>query len=364
MNLLEKFKIGNIELVNRVIMAPLTRQRAKNNLVSDIHVKYYTQRAGAGLIISEATQISPQGIGYPDTPGIHREDQIEAWKKVTDSVHEAGGKIYCQLWHVGRSSHPDFHKGELPVAPSAVPYKGKVKTPSGIVKMKETPRALELDEIPGIIEDYTQAAENSIKAGFDGVEIHGANGYLIDQFICDGSNKRTDKYGGSVENRSRFGLEVVEAVIDRIGNKRTAIRLSPSGTFNEMYDSDAINTFAYFIDQLNKFDLSYLHITEHYNPPGKSYPVPDHYLGHGEVTPYYRKIYKGVLMTCQGFERESGEAILQDENADLVAFGKLFISNPDLPKRFELNAPLNNWDVSTFYGGDERGYTDYPSLKD
>jgi N-ethylmaleimide reductase len=339
-------------------MAPMTRSRAgEGNVPTEMNAKYYKQRASAGLIISEATQISEQGVGYPWTPGIHSDEQLEGWKKVTDAVHEAGGRMFAQIWHVGRISHPYFHDGDLPVAPSAVKPEGQAFTPEGMKDFVE-PRALETDEIPGIIEDYAQAARNAIKAGFDGVEIHGANGYLIDQFIQDSTNKRDDKYGGSVEDRARFALEVTEAVTDAIGSNKVGIRLSPSGEFNDMYDSNAKHTFTYVINQLNKFNLAYLHLVE---PLTDVSDMPN-YLEN--VTPYFRNVYEGTIITCGGYDRTSGNEAVKQNDTDLVAYAKLFLANPDLPERIAVDTPLNEPDSDTFYGGDEEGYTDYPFMED
>ncbi len=359
MNLFDPITIGDCQLSNRIAMAPLTRNRAKATIPNEMMRIYYNQRSTAGLIISEATNISSQATGYVNTPGIYTNLHIEKWKRITDSVHHYGGKIYCQLWHVGRSSHSDFHNGKLPVAPSAIASKGQIKTPYGL-KDKEVPRELEISEIKQVIDDYANAAENAIKAGFDGVEIHGANGYLIDQFICDGSNQRTDEYGGSIENRCKFALEVVKAVSDRISRKKVAIKLSPSGTFNSMNDSTVIETFSYLIKELNNFSLSYLHLAEFYNPPGKSYKAPAHYLQEGEVIKYFRKIYKGIIVGNSGFDFKKANEYISKSYCDIIAFGKLFISNPDLPRRFKENDELNDWDVSTFYTDTEKGYIDYP----
>ena len=354
--LLTSYNLSGLELSNRMVMAPMTRSRAdKNNVPTDLMAKYYRQRSSAGLIISEGTQISEQGIGYPWTPGIHTDEQVKGWKKVTKAVHEEDSKIFAQIWHVGRVSHPMYHDGEPPVAPSAVKPEGQIFTADG---MKDflTPRALDTDEIPGIIEDYAQAARNAIEAGFDGVEIHGANGYLIDQFLKDGTNNRTDKYGGSFEYRSRFAVEVVEAVSDAIGSERTGIRFSPAGRNQGISDSNPKGTFSYLLEQLNSFDLAYIHLME---PMGdvsnlENYPT--------QVTKYFRKVYNGTIITNAGYDRKSGNKAIEEGVADLVAYGRLFLANPDLPARFEANAKLNNPDKSTFYGGDEEGYTDYPFL--
>jgi len=361
--LFDPIRLGNISLPNRIIMAPLTRCRATEDRVpTDIMMEYYTQRSSAGLIISEATVISTIAAGYIRTPGIYNIKQIEAWRNITEALHENNGRIYCQLWHVGRSSHPDFHDGELPVAPSAIQAAGKILTPNG-VKDKVTPRTISIQEIDATIEDYVNAAINAIEAGFDGIEIHGANGYLIDQFICDGSNIREDEYGGSIENRCRFAIEVVEGISNAIGHSRTAIRLSPSGTFNGMIDSTPKETFGYLVNELNKFDLAYLHLTEPYSPVGKKFNPPEYYLQDREVTPYFRKIYNGKIITNCGYDKASGEEIINKGDADMVAYGKLFLSNPDLPNRFKNNYPLNEWDANTFYTHDRIGYTDYPSYK-
>jgi len=354
--LLTNYTIGDMQLPNRVVMAPMTRSRAgEGNAPTELNAKYYRQRASAGLIISEGTQISKQGVGYPWTPGIHSDEQVEGWKKVTDAVHEENGHIFAQIWHVGRISHPYFHDGDLPVAPSAIKPEGQAFTPEGMKDFVE-PRALETDEIPGIIENYVQAAKNAIEAGFDGVEIHGANGYLIDQFIQDGTNKRTDRYGGSKENRARFALEITEAVANAIGSEKTGIRLSPSGEFNDMYDSNSKETFTYLIEQLNQFDLAYLHLVEPLSDVGDKPNYAD------QVAAFYRPAYDGTLIICGGYDRQSGINVLEAGNADLVAYAQLFLANPDLPERFAQNAALNEPNRDTFYGGGEEGYTDYPFL--
>jgi N-ethylmaleimide reductase len=315
---------------------------------------YYTQRAQAGLIITEGAQISSQGVGYPATPGIHTDAQVKGWKVITDAVHDCGGHIFCQLWHCGRISHPDFHDGELPVAPSAIRPKGQAFTYEGM-KDFVSPRALDIEEIPSIIADYVSAAECAQRAGFDGVEIHAANGYLIDQFLRDGSNQRTDAYGGSVENRARFLLEVVEAVSEVWGANRVGVRLSPLQPFNDMYDSNPEGTFTYVVSQLNRYGLGYLHITEMGREvPGAAGPAFD--------LSVLRKIWQGVYITNGGYDKARANTAIANGEADAIAFGIPFIANPDLVTRFRLNAPLNEADPDTFYGGDERGYTDYPTL--
>ena len=353
-NLFSPYKLGNLELPNRMVMAPLTRNRAgEGNVPGTLNVTYYVQRASAGLIIAEATQVSPQGLGYPSTPGIHSPEQVAGWKQVTDAVHQHGGRIFLQLWHVGRISHPDLQPdGVLPVAPSAIAPKGQAATYEGM-KPFVTPRALETSEIPEIVEQYRQGAENALAAGFDGVEIHAANGYLLDQFLRDGTNQRTDEYGGSLENRTRLLLEVTEAVTGVWGAERVGVRLSPSGTFNDMHDSDPLATFGYAAEALNRFGLAYLHIVE----------VNEADLRHGgtEVpTRHLRDHFTGTLMVNGGYDRDRGNAVLAKGEADLVSFGTLFLANPDLPQRFALNVPLNQPDIASFYGGSEKGYTDYP----
>ncbi|PAU94886.1 alkene reductase [Aliifodinibius salipaludis] len=356
--LLTTYNLSGTELANRMVMAPMTRSRAgEGNVPTDLMAKYYRQRSSAGLIISEGTQISQQGIGYPWTPGIHTDEQVEGWKKVTKAVHEKDGKIFAQIWHVGRVSHPRYHNGEPPVAPSAVKPEGQIFTADGM-KDFVTPRALKTDEIPGIIEDYVQAARNAIKAGFDGVEIHGANGYLIDQFLKDGTNKRTDEYGGSLKNRIRFAIEVVDAVVNAIGAGKTGIRFSPAGRNQGISDSNPKETFCYLLEQLNDFNLAYVHLMEPMNDVSdlNNYPT--------EVTKYFREIYEGTIITNVGYDKESGNKAIKDGIADLLAYGRPFIANPDLPARFAAGAELNEPDQSTFYGGGEEGYTDYPFLNE
>lgn len=356
-DLFSPFQLGPHTLPNRIIMAPLTRNRAGvGGVPGPMNVTYYAQRASAGLIITEASQISLTGVGFPFTPGIHSLEQIAGWKLVTDAVHSCGGKIFLQLWHVGRISHPSMQPGgALPVAPSAIASSGYAITyegPRPFVK----PRALETEEIPEIVEQFRKGSENAMAAGFDGVEIHGGFGYLIDQFLRDCTNKRTDKYGGSIENRARFLLEVTEAVVSVWGVDRVGLRISPCSAYNCMYDSDPLATFSYVVNAIHRFGLAYLHIPE----------ASADDLKHGAKaieTAYFREIFKGTLMTNGGYDRERGDATIASDKADLVAFGTLFLANPDLPERFRLNAPLNQPDPSTFYGGDEKGYIDYPTLQ-
>lgn len=360
MRLLSPFKLGACELSNRMLLAPLTRCRAGVGYVpQEMNAVYYAQRATAGLIITEATQVSPFGIGYPNTPGIHAPEQVEGWKRVTQAVHAKGGQIFLQLWHAGRASHPSLQpNGEIPVAPSAIKPEGMAATPQG-EKPYVTPRALDIQEIPEIIEQFRQGAKNALEAGFDGVEIHSANGYLLDEFLQDNSNRRIDRYGGSVENRARLLLEVTQAVKSVWGAGRVGVRLSPGSSFNDMHDSNPAATFDYVANALNQFALAYLHIIE---PRIKgNITIED------DVTPlgarHFRSIYKGTLVTAGGYTGETGEAILKEGYADLVAYGRLFLANPDLPTRFATNALLNKYDRSTFYSSGEKGYIDYPSLE-
>lgn len=355
--LLSPYQLGKLELPNRIIMAPLTRARAgKNRIPNELMKKYYTQRATAGLIISEATQISEQAAGWVETPGIHNDEQVKGWQQITNAVHAEGGKIFLQLWHTGRASHPDFQpNGNLPVSASAIRPAGEAHTPMG-KKPYVTPRALKLDEIPSVVQDYAQATKRAQEAGFDGVEIHAANGYLIDQFLRDGSNQRTDRYGGILENRVRFLLEVTEAVVNAWSSDRVGVRLSPTNPYNDMRDSNPIATFTYATEALNRFGLAYLHILE---------ALPGHVLaGEGDrVSPYLRKAFQGTLMINGGYNAVSGEQAIANGDADLVAYGVPFIANPDLPERFGKAAALNEPDSSTFYSHEAKGYTDYPTLK-
>lgn len=355
--LLSSVKLGRYTLPNRIVLAPLTRNRAAaGNVPTALNALHYSQRASAGLLITEATQIAPEGLGYPNTPGIHSPEQVQGWKLVTDAVHAKGGKIFLQLWHVGRISHPDLQPdGKLPVAPSAIAPEGEVATYTGM-KPYVIPRALELEEIPQIIEQYRIGAKNALEAGFDGVEIHSANGYLLDQFLEDNSNHRTDIYGGSVENRARLLLEVTEAVVDVWGGDRVGVRLSPSGTFNSMYDSNRAATFGYAVKELNRFNLAYVHlVAPRVEGFGSAEDQPD------LSADFFRPIFNGTIITAGGYSFETGNQAIASGSADLVAFGRLYIANPDLVERFAANAPLNKPDRNTFYGGDEKGYTDYPT---
>jgi N-ethylmaleimide reductase len=354
--LFEPFKLGPITLPNRMAMAPLTRNRAvpPGMVPSPLAVDYYGQRASAGLLITEASQVSQQGQGYQDTPGIYSKEQVAGWRKVTDRVHEEGGRIFIQLWHVGRVSHTSLQpNGGAPVAPSSVRAKGKTFVGGTFTEISE-PRALELPEIAGIIDSFKRAAANAREAGFDGVEIHGANGYLLDQFAKDGANKRTDGYGGSIENRARLMLEVAKAVATEAGAERTGIRISPVTPANDISDSDPQPLFDHIVDGLNALKLVYLHVVE--GATG----------GPRDIAPFdyasLRKRFGGAYMANNGYDFALASKVLADGAADLIAFGKPFISNPDLVERLKAGAPLNEWDKATFYGGGAKGYTDYPAL--
>jgi N-ethylmaleimide reductase len=351
--LFDPLNLGPFEMANRIVMAPMTRNRAGDgNAPTELNAAYYGQRSGAGLILTEATQVSPQGIGYPNTPGIYTPEQIAGWRKVTDTVHQRGGRIYLQLFHVGRISHPSLQPDNAtPVAPSAIRPAGQAFTYQGL-QPYVTPRALATNEIPGVVTQFQRAAENAVQAGFDGIELHAANGYLIDQFLRNGTNKRTDPYGGPIEKRARFLFEVIDAVVKVWGNKRVGVRVSPLGAFNDMYDSNPEITFGYVVSRLNAYDLAYLHVIE-----GNEKRSPEFDLR------TLREAYRGVYIANGGYDRERAEAAVKSGAADLVAFGKPFVANPDLPVRFARNAPLNSPDPATFYGGDEHGYTDYPALK-
>ncbi|MBC8212231.1 MAG: alkene reductase [Gammaproteobacteria bacterium] len=346
------FSLADLKLPNRVVMAPMTRNRAAaGNVPTAMNAEYYRQRATAGLIITEATQVSADGIGYPATPGIHSDEQVKGWRQVNDAVHGAGGHIFVQLWYCGRISHPSLLEGKTPVAPSAIRPEGEAVTMQGMQAFVE-PRALETDEIPGIVEQYRQAAKQAKAAGFDGIEVHAANGYLIDQFLRDGSNKRSDQYGGSVENRMRLLNEVLDAVCEEWPANRVGVRLTPENSFNSMSDSDPVKHFSYFISQLNQRKLCYMHILEGDMMTQKR-------------TLDYRALrdrYKGVYMANQGYNKERAEQSIDQKDADLIAIGVPYLANPDLVERLKTGAELNSPDQATFYGGDEKGYTDYPLL--
>ncbi|RVU01186.1 alkene reductase [Novosphingobium umbonatum] len=360
LSLFSPLRLGRYELAHRVVMPPLTRMRADpQGVPHPLAPEYYGERATpGGFQVAEATQATPYGKGYPGTPGIHSPEQVEAWKKVTNAVHAKGGTIFLQIWHVGRSSHSSFQPGGLlPVAPSAIPITGlQALTPEWKSVPYETPRALELDEIPGIVETFRQGARNAMAAGFDGVEVHGANGYLLEQFLHDHSNKRTDIYGGSIENRARLLLEVTQAVIDVFGADRVGVRLSPFGTYNDVGDSDPIKLYTYVLSELNKLDIAYLSLIEARSAASMEIQTP-------QSTAELRALWPKPLIVAGGFTRATAQDAIRDGRADAVAFGRQFIANPDLPERFRLNAPLNDYDRSTFYGGGGAGYVDYPALE-
>ncbi len=354
-SLFDSFKLGPLTLPNRVVMAPLTRNRAVNRDVPNpLAAEYYGQRAAAGLLITEASQISQQGQGYQDTPGIFTDEQVAAWKTITDRVHAEGGRIFIQLWHVGRVSHTSLQPGGgAPVAPSAIAAKTKTFVNKQFAETS-VPRALELSEIPGIIEDYRKAAANAIRAGFDGVEVHGANGYLLDQFARDSSNKRTDAYGGSIENRAKLMIEATAAIVKEIGAERTGIRISPVTPANDVTDSDPQALFNYIVDELNKLKLVFIHVVE----GATGGPRDNLPFDYAEL----RKRFSGAYIANNSYTRELADKVLAANEADLIAFGRPFISNPDLVERLRQNAPLNELDKATLYGGGEKGYTDYPTL--
>ncbi|MGV3655204.1 MAG: alkene reductase [Noviherbaspirillum sp.] len=347
--LFDPLKIGDLTLANRVIMSPLTRSRATGGgrVPNDLMAQYYVQRASAGLILSEATAVSPQGVGYADTPGIWSGEQVEGWRRVTDAVHAAGGRIFLQLWHVGRVSDPEFLDGQLPVAPSAIAPQGHVS----LLRPKRayvTPRALDAAELPGIVADFRRGAENAKAAGFDGVEVHGANGYLLDQFLQDGSNKRTDAWGGTLQGRARLLLEVTDACIAVWGAGRVGVHLSPRGDSHDMGDSDPAATFGYVARELGRRGIGFICVREA--------------LGEDRLGPRLKQAFGGVYIANEKMTAASAQQLLAAGDADAVAFGKLFIANPDLPRRLLLGAPLNAPRPETFYHPSAEGYTDYPAL--
>ncbi|GLB48956.1 alkene reductase [Neptunitalea lumnitzerae] len=360
-SLLKSYKMGDISLKNRVVMAPMTRSRANNpeHVPTDIHVTYYTQRSSAGLIITEGSQVSERAVGYINTPGIYSDEQVAHWKKVTDAVHQEGGKIFIQLWHVGRISHPDFHDGELPLAPSAINPNEKSFTQEGF-KDTVTPKEMTVEDIKQTIADFKNAAANAMKAGFDGVEIHSSNGYLFHQFFSKSSNTRTDDYGGSIENRIRFLFEVLDEVKTIMPENKIGLRLNPSlhGLFGIKADEETIPTFDRIVTKLNDYNLAYLHLSEPFTDVSEiDFLVKD-------IAKHYRPMYNGTLIINGNFDQEKGNKVIEEGNADLVAYGKPFISNPDLVERFEQNAPLADWDQDTFYTPGTEGYIDYPTYKE
>lgn len=359
-NLLTAFDIGNLTLKNRVIMAPMTRSRADNSdsAPTDMHAEYYAQRASAGLIISEGTQVSERAVGYIHTAGIHNPAQIEGWKKVTKAVHDEDGKIFAQLWHVGRISHPDFQNGDKPLSASAINPHTQVYTPDGF-KETVTPKEMTREEIKDTIQEFKRAAKNAIDAGFDGIEIHSSNGYLFHQFFSNSSNQRTDDYGGSNENKTQILFEVIDAIKVFMPEIRIGIRLNPSlhNLFGITADEETIPTFEYIVKKLNNYDLAYLHLSEPFND------VSDVDFLVKDIAKHFRPLYNGNLMINANFDQDKGNQVIEDGNADLVAYGKAFISNPDLPLRFEKNADLTPWNKDTFYTQGEKGYTDYSMQK-
>jgi len=364
-SLFDPTQAGDLQLANRIVLAPLTRSRAPGAIPTPLMAEYYAQRASGGLLITEATAISHQGQGYSDVPGLYSTPQLDGWKQVTRAVHDAGGKIVVQLWHVGRVSHNELQPhGGKPVAPSAITAKAQiVLIKGGVPTYVDTsePRALDAGELPGIVHAYQAAARNAVEtAGFDGVEIHGANGYLLDQFLKSGSNRRSDDYGGSIENRARLLLEVVRAITSAIGGGRTGIRLSPVAPANDVYDADPQPLFEYVVKQLATLNLAYLHIIE--GATGGPRELPDRPFDYAALKAAYRTAGgKGAWMVNNGYDKALAEQAVAG-GADLIAFGKLYLANPDLVRRLREDAPLNTPDKATFYGGGAKGYTDYPAL--
>lgn len=356
--LFQPLQLGAISISNRIVMAPLTRARSGVSRVpNDLMLEYYRQRASAGLIISEATQVSEQAAGWQQTPGIYNDEQINGWRKITEAVHQRGGKLVLQLWHTGRASHPDFQpNGELPVSASAIAAAGEIHTPLG-KKSFVVPYPLTLEEIPGVVDQYVTATRNAKAAGFDGVEIHAANGYLIDQFLRDGTNQRTDQYGGLIANRARFLLEITEAVVTEWSCDRVGVRLSPYVAFNDMYDSTPLKTFTHVANALNEFDLAYLHVIE---------ALPGHFMAAEKavepILPYLRQAFKGAIILNGGYDSLTGATAIHNKETDAISYGVPFIANPDLVERVKQNAPLNEPDPATFYTHDAKGYVDYPTL--
>ncbi len=361
--LFDPLQLGDITLKNRILMAPLTRMRSKQpgNIPYSLNAEYYSQRAGAGLIISEATQISQQGQGYPGTPGIYTNEQMEGWKLITDAVHAKEGKIFLQLWHVGRISHSSYQPGGTPpVAPSAIKPSGKVLTPDWKQTDYGVPRALETSEIQAILDDYRHACENAKLANFDGIEVHAGNGYLLDQFLQNGTNKREDSYGGSIENRTRFLLEVIDVAINIWGRGRVGVRLSPYGTFNEMSDSDPVALFTFLLHALNERGIAYVHMIE---PRATTAGGGDQINQNAPSTSIlFRSTFKQKFISTGGYSPATAEAAIENNQADAIAFGRFYISNPDLVERIRKGSGLNLYNRATFYGGGEKGYTDYPFL--
>jgi len=353
------YNLSGTELKNRMVMAPLTRSRSDNQekVATTLTATYYQQRATAGLIITEGTNVSTNAVGYINVPGIYSEAQVEGWKLVTKAVHDKGGKIFAQLWHVGRLSHPDFHNGELPYAPSAINPHEKSYTQNGFVDTV-TPRAMTIEEIKQTIQDFKNAAANAVAAGFDGVEIHAANGYLFHQFFNNCSNIRTDDYGGSIENKARILFDTINAIKDVIALNKVGVRLNPSmhNFMGILMDEETIPTFEYIVKRLNGYGLAYIHLTEPF------VPVDDVPFAVTEIAKHFRPLYKGTLIINKGFNKATATKVLEDADADLVAFGVPFLANPDLVKRYKTDAELNKADQQTFYTPGAKGYVDYPAL--
>jgi N-ethylmaleimide reductase len=362
--LFQPLQMGPYRLAHRVVMAPLTRMRAERETFAPrpLNAEYYAQRASqGGLIIAEASPVASTGRGNPATPGIYTEAQIAGWRKIVDAVHAKGGIIFLQLWHVGRVSHSSYHGAALPVAPSAIAIKAegmKAMTADGKIADYETPRALETDEVAGVVEAFRQGAKNALAAGFDGVEIHGANGYLLEQFLQSRSNQRTDRYGGSIENRARLLLEIMQAAIDVYGANRVGVRLSPYGIANDSGEPDPMPLYTYVVKALDKLGLAYLHLIEPRSSGAGRAEVNWQNVPSAMVL--FRPLYSGLLIAAGGFTGETGNAAIAEGHADAIAYGRIFISNPDLPRRLEKGFPITPYNRATFYGGEEKGYTDYP----
>ena len=357
----EPFQLNDLELKNRIVMAPLTRSRSYNpeHTATELNAKYYSQRASAGLIITEGTVISEEAVGVINVPGIYSQAQIEGWKLTTSVVHEKGGKIFAQLWHTGANSHPDLHNGNAPLAPSTYNPNVEVFTPAGFQK-SENSRAMSIDDIKQTVSNFKQGAINAFEAGFDGVELHGANGYLLQQFFSKNSNLREDEYGGSIENRARILFEILDELKNVVNISRVGIRLNPSlnGIMGISVDDETIEFYNYVVNRLNDYDLAYLHLIEPFTD------VSNNPNAIQEVAKHFRKIYTGTIIINRGFNKETATKVLNDGDADLVSFGVPFLANPDLVERFKTDAPLNAPDQSTFYTPGEKGYTDYPFLSE
>ena len=360
MKLLEGIQLGNLTLKNKMAMSAMTRSRANiNGIVGDLTVQYYTQRVSAGVLFTEAIRISEEATGSPLTPGIYTKEQIQAWGKVTRSVHDNGGVIIAQLWHTGRAGHSTDRNGKLPLAPSALPIRGMQHFTSQGLKDYETPQEITIDEIKQTIKDFGQAAKNAIEAGFDGVELHAANGYLPNQFLAESANQRTDEYGGSIANKARFVLEVMQELISVVGGDKVGIKISPFHPYGDMIFDNPVDTYTYLIRELNKLDFSYVELMRR----SPYFPSPAHYPADDEIE-LFGSMIKQLVIANAGYDKATGEAELEKGIAKLISFGTLFLANPDLPKRFEKGAVLNEPDRATMFGGGEQGYTDYPFLND